>query len=81
MMHIWEYRDAAGVMRHGVARGYVDRGGTDVSHRFHRLDDAGKPIRYENGGRCIDIVSGPAMKTARHVGTMTMEAYGYRPGD
>jgi hypothetical protein len=81
MLHIWEYPDATGVTRRGVMRGCVDRGGTDVTYRFHRLDESGAPIRYDNGGRCVDLVSGPRTKGARRIGGMTVEAYGYQPGD
>lgn len=75
MMHIWEYQDATGVTRKGVVIGHSDFGGTDVSMKFHRLDDAGKPIRYPNGGRAVDVVNGPALKCAKHIGTMTPADY------
>ncbi len=81
MFQVWQYVDATGVTRQGVMRGYVDRGGTDVTYRFHRLDDSGVPIRYENGGRRVDLLNGPALKTAKRIGAMTPEAYGYQPGD
>jgi hypothetical protein len=81
MLHVWEYQDATGVTRRGVMRGFTDRGGTDVTCRFHRLDDSGVLIRHPNGGRTVDLVSGPALKTAKRVGGMTPEAYGYQPGD
>jgi hypothetical protein len=81
MLHVWEYQDAAGVTRRGVMRGFTDRGGTDVTYRFHRLDDSGVPIRRPNGGRTVDFVGGPALKMAKRVGGMTPEAYGYQPGD
>lgn len=81
MMHIWEYRDDTGVTRRGVMRGYTDRGGTDITYRFHRLDGAGVPIRHPNGGRTVDLISGPALKTARRVGGMSPDDYGYQPGD
>ena len=81
MLHVWEYKDATGTTRNGVMRGYADRGGTDVSYRFHRLDESGAPIRFDGGGRHVDVVSGPALKAARRIGGMSAEAYGYRPGD
>jgi hypothetical protein len=81
MLHIWEYTDATGAPRQGVMRGFTDRGGSDVTYKFHRLDNAGKPLRYDNGGRAVDLVNGPALKAARRVGGMSVEEYGYRPGD
>jgi hypothetical protein len=81
VLHVWEYRDCTGIVRRGVMRGATERGGTDVTYRFHRLDGSGVPIRYENGGRCVDMVSGPALKAARRIGGMTLEEYGYRQGD
>ena len=81
MLHIWEYRDATGVTRRGVMRGFTDLGGADVTYRFHRLDDSGVPIRHDSGGRTVDLVSGPALKAAGRVGGMSLEDYGYRPGD
>jgi len=81
MLHVWEYHDTTGVVRQGVMRGATDRGGTDVTYRFHRLDSDGKPIRFENGGRCVDLINGPALKSARRIGGMSLEEYGYQPGD
>jgi hypothetical protein len=81
MLHVWEYRDATGVARRGIMRGFTDRGGTDVAYRFHRLDDSGVPIRHPNGGLTVDLVSGPVLKTAKRVGGMTLAEYGYQPGD
>ena len=81
MMHVWEYQDATGVTRRGVMRGFTDYGGTDVTYRFHRLDNSGAPIRHDNGGRTVDLVSGPALKAAKRVGGMSPADYGYRPGD
>lgn len=81
MLHVWEYKDCTGVVRRGVMRGFTDRGGTDVTYRFHRLDDSGVPIRHDNGGRTVDRVNGPALKSARRVAGMTLEEYGYQPGD
>lgn len=75
MLHIWQYQDATGVNRKGVMRGYVDRGGTDVTYRFHRLSDDGKPIRYDNGGTLMDLVSGPALKAASRIGSMSVAEY------
>lgn len=76
MMHVWEYTCAQGVRRKGVMRGFSDRGGNDVSYRFHRLDDAGRPIRYDNGGILLDVVSGPRLKAARRIGGMSPDQYG-----
>ena len=81
MLHVWEYQDAVGVTRRGVMRGFSDRGGSDVRYRFHRLDESGVPIRHDNGGRTVDIVSGSKLKAARRVGGMSPDEYGYRPGD
>jgi len=75
MMHVWEYRDCIGVQRRGVVLKVVDRGGTDISWVFHRIDADGKPIRYENGGKLIDICSGPALRSARRVGGMSVAEY------
>ena len=81
MLHIWEYQDATGVTRQGVMRGYSDFGGTDVTYKFHRLNNEGKPIRYDNGGRDVDLVSGYKLKQAKRIGGMTLAEYGYRKGD
>jgi hypothetical protein len=75
MMHIWEYQCAASVVRRGVMLGFSDRGGTDVTYKFHRLDNAGRPIRYPNGGIMADMVSGPRLKLAKHMDTMTLADY------
>lgn len=75
MLHIWQYRDATGITRKGVMCGYSDRGGSDISYRFHRLSDDGTPIRYLNGGIQCDIVSGPALKAAQRIGGMSPAEY------
>lgn len=75
MVHIWEYQDAIGITRRGAYLDSYDRGGSDIGVKFHRLDDQGKPIRYPNGGRECDIVSGAKLKAARRVGVMTLAEY------
>lgn len=75
MLHVWEYQDARGVACRGVMRGHTDFGGTDVAYRFHRLDDTGRPITYDNGGIALDLVSGARLKAAKRIGTMTLAAY------
>ena len=77
MLQIWEYNDAAGVRRKGVMRGFTDRGGTDVTYRFNRLDENGNPIVYANGGHEVDLVSGHALKSAKRVGAMPVPS-GYK---
>lgn len=67
---IWEYEDATGVTRRGVFHNFTDYGGTDVSYHFHRLDDDGNIIKFENGGRRLDIVTGERLKQARIVGQL-----------
>lgn len=75
MLNVWEYQDAIGIPRRGVFLDYKEYSGTDVSYRFHRLDDQGKPIVYLNGGRQCDIVSGAKLKAAQRVAGMTLAAY------
>ncbi len=75
MIHIWQYQDATGCTRKGAMRGFSDHGGTDVSYRFHRLGDDGTPIRYDNGGICLDVVSGKRLKSATRISGMTMAEY------
>lgn len=75
MLHIWEYQDATGKTRRGVMRGFSEFGGTDVTYRFHRLDDDWRPIRHANGGACMDLVSGFRLKAAKKIGTMTLTEY------
>lgn len=70
MYQVWKYVDAIGVERIGVAYGFSDFGGTDVSQRFWRIGEDGLPIQYENGGRNIDIVSGPKLKLANRIGAV-----------
>lgn len=72
---VWEYQDATGTTRKGVSYGFSDHGGTDVTYRFHRLSDDGKPIRFENGGKLIDCVSGARLKSARRVGSISPADY------
>lgn len=67
MLQIWEYPDATDVTRRGIMLGFSDCGGTDVTYKFHRLDDCGEPITYDNGGRCVDMVSGSRLKLARNI--------------
>lgn len=64
---VWEYDDATGVRRRGLMVGYSDFGGTDVTYRFHRLDDANAPVTYPNGGILLDLVSGARLKEARRI--------------
>lgn len=66
-MTMWEYKDAVGVTRRGIFLGYSDFGGTDVSYRFHRLDENEQPIRYDNGGIHLDVVSGSRLKEAKRI--------------
>lgn len=70
MKQIWTYQDAMGVQRFGAMAGFSDFGGTDVTYRFHRLDDSGRVIEYDNGGRCLDCVSGSRLKAAKRVGAV-----------
>lgn len=70
MYQIWEYTDAIGITRVGVAYGFSDFGGTDVLQRFWRIGADGMPIQYENGGRDIDVVSGPKLKSAKRIGAV-----------
>jgi len=74
MLQVWAYPDRADVTRYGVFARFSDFGGTDVSYYFHRLGDDGRVIEYENGGRCLDVVSGARLKTAKRVGAIA-------PGD
>lgn len=66
-LNIWEY-EVSGVTYRGAMLGFSDRGGTDVSYRFHRLDDEDRPICYSNGGILMDILSGASLKAARRIG-------------
>lgn len=71
MYQIWTYPDATGVMRYGIAYGFSDFGGTDVTQRFWRLDEKGMPMEFPNGGRQIDSLNGPACKKAIRVGAVS----------
>ncbi len=66
---VWEYKDATGVKHRGVMMGFSDFGGTDVTYRFHRLDENNTPIVFENGGISLDLVSGARLKEARRLWT------------
>lgn len=68
MLNVWEYEIAGGVTVRGAMLGFSDRGGSDVSYRFHRLDDSGIPITFDNGGIRLDILSGAPLKAARRIG-------------
>ena len=70
--NVWEYQDAIGVTRRGAMLGFSDHGGTDVTYRFHRLDESGEPIRYDNGGFMMDSVSGYKLKAAKRIGNATV---------
>lgn len=74
MLQVWEYQEY-GVTYRGVMRGYSDHGGTDVTYRFHRLDNSGKPIRYDNGGIMLDVLNGSALKSAKRIGAMPQAEY------
>lgn len=67
MRQIWQYQTQTGQTVRGAMRGFSDFGGTDLNYRFHRLDDAGNPVVYENGGILLDVVSGARLKAARNV--------------
>lgn len=71
-LNVWEYEAEGGVTVRGTMLGFSDHGGTDVSYRFHRLDDTGKPITFDNGGIRLDIVSGARLKAARRIGNQTL---------
>ena len=64
---VWAYEDATGTPRRGLMTGFNDFGGTDISYRFHRLGDDDKPIRFEEGGIMLDVVSGERLKRAQRV--------------
>jgi hypothetical protein len=68
MLNVWEYETATSEIVQGAMLGFSDHGGTDVTYRFHRLDGAGRPIRYDNGGILMDCVSGSRLKAARRIG-------------
>jgi len=72
ILNVWEY-EVNGVTYRGAMLGFSDRGGTDVSYRFHRLDEVGKPIVFDNGGIRLDILSGGPLKAARRIGNTTIE--------
>lgn len=65
-MTIWTY-EADGAQQRGLFLDFYDRGGTDVSYKFHRLNAAGQPIVYDNGGRLVDMISGERLKAASPV--------------
>lgn len=67
LLNVWEY-EIYGVTYRGAMLGFSDRGGTDVSYRFHRLGDDGRPIIFDNGGIRLDILSGAPLKAARRIG-------------
>ena len=70
--NVWEYQDAIGIVRRGAMLGFSDHGGTDVTYRFHRLDESGEPIRFDNGGFQMDCVSGAKLKAAKRIGNSTV---------
>jgi hypothetical protein len=70
MRQVWEYKTAAGVLVRGIWLGYSDRGGTDITYRFHRLDQNNKPITHDNGGIELDLVSGSRLLQAKRIGTL-----------
>ena len=70
MWQVWEYPLPTGDTARGIAAGFSDFGGTDVSHRFHRLGPDGRRIEYENGGHRLDIVNGPPAKLMKRIGAM-----------
>lgn len=70
MLQIWSYIDATGATRLGAMRGYSDFGGSDITYRFHRLGGDGLPITHDNGGICLDLVSGFRLKAAKRIGAV-----------
>jgi hypothetical protein len=71
-LNVWEYEITGGATVRGAMLGFSDRGGTDVSYRFHRLDDDGRPICFDNGGIRMDVLSGAPLKAARRIGNQTI---------
>lgn len=71
-LNVWEY-EVHGVTYRGAMLGFSDHGGTDVSYRFHRLDNDGRPITYSNGGILLDILSGAPLKAARRIGNRELD--------
>ena len=67
-LNVWEYEDCTGVPRNGAMLGSSEFGGTDVTYRYHRLNESGTPIVFDNGGIALDLVSGPRLKAARRIG-------------
>jgi hypothetical protein len=65
---VWAYQASDGVTYHGIMTGFTDRGGTDVTYRFHRLGPDGLPIVFDNGGIRLDLISGYALKQAKRIG-------------
>ncbi len=72
-INVWEYEVAGGCTVQGAMQGFSDFGGTDVSYRFHRLGDDGRPITYDNGGKLLDVVSGYRLKAARRIGNRDID--------
>lgn len=68
-MNVWEY-EVGGATYRGAMLGFRDYGGTDVSYRFHRLGEDGRPITFPNGGIRLDILSGAPLKAARRIGNV-----------
>ncbi len=66
--NVWRYADATGVQRDGAMVHVTDRGGTDITYWFHRIGEDGRPIVSDNGGICLDLVSGAALKAAQRIG-------------
>ena len=72
VINVWEY-EVSDVTYRGAMLGFSDHGGTDVSYRFHRLGDDGRPITFDNGGIRMDVLSGAPLKAARRIGNQTIE--------
>jgi hypothetical protein len=75
MNQVWIYPASNGCVYHGIFLGFSDFGGTDISYRFHRLDDQGLPIAFTSAdgkhqGIRLDIVSGSSLKRAQRVGAV-----------
>jgi len=67
-LNVWQYEDGTGVQRNGAMLGFSDFGGSDITYRYHRLDESGNPIIYANGGIALDLVSGYRLKAAKRIG-------------
>jgi hypothetical protein len=73
ILNVWQYEDCTGRICKGAMLGFSDFGGTDITYRFHRLNENGFPIVHDNGSMTLDLVSGSRLKAATRIGNVKIE--------